>query len=162
MKNLSIVALSIMVMLIGCAGYTSRTLEIKQPQVDDSEVKTATKEQINIQKVTEIARQVLEKNDYAITYYKCKSNYYACVKAKKSVPIGWPLPDYHRYRTEIRITKKKPGHQYKVSSYWKFEEWLDLSLLPSFRPYHRDKNEEQKILDGIESAIARWIVFGKE
>ncbi|MFB0524900.1 MAG: hypothetical protein ACETVZ_05125 [Phycisphaerae bacterium] len=150
MKNLSIVALSVVVMLSGCAGYTSRTFQIKQPQVDDSAAKTATKEQINIQKAAEIAREVLESYNYTITYFKCKSNRYACVRAKKYDEIGWVLPHLFRYRTEIRIRGKDLSHQYELSSYRKYVPWLDLNPFDYFRPYHRAEKEEQKILDKIE------------
>jgi len=157
MKNLSIVALSVVAMLSGCAGYTSRTFQIKQPQVDDSAVKTATKEQINIQKAAEIAREVLEEKKYSITHFEWKACHYACVRARKRVcidedPLGsW---DMHEYKTQVSITTTPHrAHKYEVASYWKFISWLEAvfpELSPSFRWSHRDEKEEQKILDGIE------------
>jgi len=153
MRNLLIVALSVVVMLSGCAGYTSRTFQIKQPQVDDSAAKTEPT--IRFQRAAEIAREVLESYKYTITYFKCKSNRYACVRAKKYDEIGWILPHLFRYRTEIRIRGKDLSHQYEVSSYRKYVPWLDLNPFDYFRPYHRNEKEEQKILDEIERRYNR-------
>lgn len=161
-------------MLSGCAstgaGSTSRTLQPKEEQVDALGLK---KEYITLQKAVEIVKKVLKENKYSVTHFKCKPNRYAYISGKKSVPDPerWLFPDTHKYRAEIKITKNDQGHQYEVSAYRKIEE-LDWDFSPFsgigskikdlFKRSPRDKKEEQKILDGIESAIARWIVFGKE
>ena len=163
MKNLLIAALSAVVMLSGCA--SSRTFQPKKLQADKPRTK---REYIKIQKAAEIARQVLQENEYSITHFEWEEGRYACVRATKSVrarPIKRPpaqkppfplfflfsvdLSDSHNYRTEIKITKKDGRYRYEVSSSWKFRPWF-LDLLGDFRPSHRDKKEEKKILDAIE------------
>jgi len=146
MKNLSIVALSIVVILNGCAGYSSRTLQPKQQRVDDSRAKKARIKRIDMQKAAKIAIQALEDYKYSITNFKCESNDYACVKANTYVGFL----SGHKYRTDIKITKKDQGHEYKVSSRRKYVPFLEFNPLKWYHPYHRDKNEEKKILDAIE------------
>jgi len=125
------------------------------------------RENIKIKKAAEIAKEALEANRYSITHLECKSNRYASVRANKSVPDpkGFLFPDYHKYRSAIKITGKDLGHQYEVSSYRKIEEFLDFSPLSFFRRYHRDENQEQKILDDIEQRYnppAMIILFSSE
>lgn len=146
MKALLIVALSVVVMLAGCA--SSRTFQFKQePAADNSRSRI---KHIKLQRAAEIAKEVLEENNYFVTHFEWEADRYACVKAKKSVAKGWILSDSHNYRAEITITKKDQSHRYEVSSYWKYDPWLDLNPFGAFRPSHRDEKEEQKILDAIE------------
>ena len=161
MKNLLIAALSAVVMLSGCV--SSRTLPPEKLQVDRPRAK---REYIKIQKAAEIAREVLRENQYFITHFEWEEGRYACVRATKDVraremkrpPEQKPffslfLPDFsdsHNYRAEIKITKKDRGYHYEVSSRWKFSPWLDFNPFGAFRPSHRDKKEEKKILDDIE------------
>jgi hypothetical protein len=146
MKALLIAALSVVVMLAGCA--SSRTFQLKQERVADNS--REKRKDIKIWKAAEIARQVLEENKYFVTHFEWEADRYACVRAKKSVTKGWILSDSHNYRAEIKITKKDGRHHYEVSSYWKFIPWLDLNPFGAFRPSRRDKKEEKKILDAIE------------
>ena len=146
MKALLIAALSAVVMLAGCA--SSRTFQLKQERAADNSRSRINR--IKLQKAAEIAKEVLEENNYFVTHFEWEADHYACVKAKKSVAKGWILSDSHNYRTEIKITKKEQGHCYEASSYWKFAPWLDLNPFGAFRPSHRDKKEEKKILDAIE------------
>ena len=146
MKNLLIAALGVVVVLSGCAGYSSRMLQFKQQRVDDSQAKKARIKCIDMQKAAKIAIQALEDHKYSITNFKCKSNDYACIKANKYVGfLGG-----HKYRTDIKITKKYQGHEYKVSSRRKRVPFLEFNPLKWYHPYHRDQNEEKKILDAIE------------
>lgn len=160
MKNLLIAALSVVVMLSGCA--SSRTLQPKKLQVDKPRTK---REDIKIRKAAEIAREVLRENEYFITHFEWEEGRYACVRATKDVRArekerlpaqkpSFPLfslgfSDSHNYRAEIKITKKVQGYHYEVSSYWKFSPWL-FDLWGAFRFSQRDEEEEKKILDAIE------------
>lgn len=159
MKNLLIAALSAVVMFSGCV--SSRTFQPEKLQADEPRTK---REDIKIQKAAEIAKGVLHENQYFITHFEWEEDRYACVRAAKSVragPMKHPpaqkpsfslFPDFsdsHNYRTEIKITKKDGHYRYEVSSSWKFGPWL-FDLWGAFRPSHRDKKEEQKILDDIE------------
>ncbi|HUS73861.1 MAG TPA: hypothetical protein VMY06_12425 [Sedimentisphaerales bacterium] len=146
MKALLIAALSVVVMLAGCA--SSRTFQLKQERAADNS--RSRIKHIKLQRAAEIAKEVLEENNYFVTHFEWEANHYACVRSTRSVAKGWILSDSHNYRAEIRITKKDQGHRYEVSSYWKYNPWLDLNPLGAFRPYHRDEKEEKKILDCIE------------
>ena len=145
MKNPSIVALSLVLILSGCAGYTSRTLPFEQKQVDESRAKKARAKCIDTKMAAKIAMRALEDYNYSITSFKCKSDDYARVKANKYV--GFLSGD--KYRTDIRIKKIELGHEYKVSSRRKYVPFLEFNPLKWYHPYHRDEKEEQRILDEI-------------
>lgn len=154
MKNLTIIALSLVVILSGCVGYTSRTLPCEQKQVDESLAKKARTRCIDTQMAAKIAMRALEHYKYSITSFKCKSDDYARIKANKYVGFFFI---HGKYRTDIKITKKDIGHhEYKVSSRRKDVRSLEFNLFPEFnplkwyQPYHRDEKEEKKILDCIE------------
>ena len=129
-------------MLAGCA--SSRTFQLKQERVADNS--RSRIKHIKLQKAAEIAKDVLKENKYSCTYFEYKPDHYARMKAKKYIGIFYV--GGHRYRTEIKITKKDHGHEYKVSSNRKYVPFLE--FFPPFRLYHRDEKEEKKILDAIE------------
>jgi len=149
MKALLIAALSTVVMLAGCA--SSRTFQPKKPQLDKSRVKV---EAIQFQKAFETAKHILKEKNYDITYSECKSNHYGRIKAKKFAGFL----SGHRYRAEIKITKKDHGHEYKVSSSRKYVPFLEFNPLKWYHPSRRDKEEEKKILDAIGQKSDIYIV----
>jgi len=140
---------------------------VKRQQVDDSGAKTEPT--IRFQRAAEIAKQVLEQNGYSVTHFECKADRYACASGRKSVSAKRPTEkpsfgDYYKYKTQIKIIKKDLGHQYEVSSFRKFSEWL-FDPWKFFRLSHRDESEEEKILDDIEqkyNPTAMIILFRNE
>ena len=140
--------------------------QFKEQRTDESQLKRGY---VRIEEAAEAARQALKENRYSITYFKCESDHYARVRAKKQVRTNkealFSLSDSHMYRTEIKITKKDRGPRYEVSSYWKLQKFMDFSPFKSLRRSHRDEKEEEKILDDIEqkyNPTAMIILFRSE